>query len=150
MGFVSKQYLQTQFTNFATRISAVFAKKNETNNSFSGYETGTWTPKHGYTAVSTQLLLTNGEYTKIGNIVVARCKVAPGAKDGGYNIYISKTSTPFTMKHFILATLQAPYDGKKTDGVMVGAVGSVYFGSKTFSQSNSEVTTYYATIMYAI
>ncbi len=150
MGFVSKQYLQTQFQNFATRISDVFAKKGTTNNSFSGYEEGTWTPKHGYTADPTQFMLTNGEYTKIGNIVVARCKVAPGAKDGDYGIYISKASTPFVMKHFILATLQEIYNGKKTDGCEVGAIGSVYFGSKAFSHSNSELTTYYVTIMYAI
>lgn len=29
MGFISKSYLQTQFTNFATRLSLVFAKKTE-------------------------------------------------------------------------------------------------------------------------
>lgn len=29
MGFVTKAYLETQFTNFATRIATVFAKKTE-------------------------------------------------------------------------------------------------------------------------
>ena len=29
MGYITKEYLQTQFTNFATRIATVFAKKTE-------------------------------------------------------------------------------------------------------------------------
>ena len=29
MGYITKDYLTTQFTNFATRISTVFAKKTE-------------------------------------------------------------------------------------------------------------------------
>lgn len=154
MGFVSKQYLQTQFQNFATRISAVFAKKGTTNNSFSGYEEGTWTPEHGYTASATQFLLSEGKYTKIGNVVIARCKISTGAKSGTYEVYVDRYSLPWSMiaGNFMFAGLHDVYNGKKWDGKMADAVASISFGAVTFAAHTSPmaITDYYATIMYCI
>lgn len=121
------------------------------------YKEGEWPATLGYNLSSYQVCLSSAEYTRIGNIVVARCRISPGGIAYSGKIYLSTSSLPFVFSwdNFILATLNNQYAGDTKFGSNDSPVGSLGFPSISLpaaSDSNAAYpgNIYYATIVYKI
>ncbi len=118
------------------------------------YEEGSWSPRHGYTSNGTQYNFANGNYTKIGNIVIASFKLSASASSGTYTVYLDRNSLPWSMiaGNFMFAEVQDVYNGKKYDGKMADIIQSINFGDLPFVKQTSSAPThfYVGTIMYRI
>lgn len=166
MGYVTREFLATQFTNFATRIATVFAKKTElptklsdlTNDS--GYVTNAvdnlanyYKKSETYTKEEVSGLISGGGIaalvfdTKADLDTWMESSANVATLKTGQNIYIKATDTPDYWWDGsalqILETQKVDLSGYVTDDDLTAALAD-YLKTTDKETSNIDFSTYFA------
>lgn len=166
MGYVAREYLATQFTNFATRIMTVFAKKTElptkvsdlTNDS--GFVTNDvnnlqnyYKKSETYTKEEISGLIAGGGVSALVFETKAELDTWMESPDNvatlkiGQNIYIKETDTPdYWWDGSALQILETPkvdLSGYVTDDDLTAVLAN-YLKTTDTETSNIDFSTYFA------